>query len=164
MRYATTNNFVKAQLYDCPRCFLRPAVAQAVQAANQELKDLGYGGFKFFDCYRPRPVQYKLWEIYPKPGYVADPKKGSIHNRGGAVDLTILDKHGKELDMGTDFDFFGKAANHTYTNLPKNVLQNRQLLKSIMLDHGFKSIRTEWWHYNFEGAKFELADMVWECE
>ena len=163
IRYATENNFVGQVLYGCARCFLRPAAAEAVLAAHQELKAEGLG-LKMFDCYRPRDVQWRLWEIYPKPGYVADPRKGSIHNRGGAVDLTIVDSTGQELPMGTDFDFFGPRANHTFTDLPEEVLANRQKLKALMSKHGFSAIRSEWWHYNFRAQEYELADEEWNCE
>lgn len=162
IRYATDSNFVGQVMYDCPRCFLRPAAARAVVDAHRELQTEGLG-LKMFDCYRPRDVQWKLWEIYPKPGYVADPRKGSIHNRGGAVDLTIVDSLGQELPMGTGFDFFGPKANHTYTDLPKRVLANRQKLKALMAKHGFSAIRSEWWHYNYRGEKYELADEEWNC-
>lgn len=163
IRYATKSNFVGEILYECPRCFLRPEAARAVVAVHQLLKQEGLG-LKMFDCYRPRDVQYRLWEIYPKPGYVADPRKGSIHNRGGAVDLTIVDSTGVELDMGTDFDFFGPKANHTCTDLPQKVLANRQKLKAIMKEHGFSAIRSEWWHYNYRGKSYELADEEWPCK
>lgn len=162
IRYATENNFVGKVLYACPRCFLRPEAALAVVAAHQELKTEGLG-LKMFDCYRPRDVQYRLWEIFPQPGYVADPSKGSIHNRGGAVDLTIVDSTGQQLDMGTAFDFFGPKANHTYTDLPEEVLASRLKLKKLMKKHGFSAIRSEWWHYNFQGNTYELADEEWNC-
>lgn len=162
LRYATANNFVGQVLYGCARCFLRPEAAQAVVAAHQELQMEGLG-LKMFDCYRPRDVQWKLWEIYPKPGYVANPRKGSIHNRGGAVDLTIVDSTGQELPMGTDFDFFGPKANHTFTDLPDEVLANRRKLKALMRRYGFSAIRSEWWHYNFRVKEYELADEEWNC-
>ncbi|MEM1214885.1 MAG: M15 family metallopeptidase, partial [Bacteroidota bacterium] len=142
IRYATENNFVGQVLYSCPRCFLRPAAARAVVAAHEELQQEGLG-LKMFDCYRPRDVQWKLWEIFPQPGYVADPRTGSIHNRGAAVDLTIITAEGEELDMGTDFDFFGPRANHTFTDLPPEVLDNRRKLKALMKKHGFSAIRSE---------------------
>jgi D-alanyl-D-alanine dipeptidase len=162
IRYATANNFVGEVLYDCGRCFLRPSVARAVIAAHQELQKQGLG-LKMYDCYRPRPIQYKMWKIFPKPGYVANPDKGSIHNRGGAVDLTIVDSLGQELSMGTDYDFFGPKANHTYTQLPQEVLANRRMLQDLMDRHGLARIRTEWWHYNYRLAQYELAEWVWPC-
>lgn len=163
IRYATDSNFVGEVLYDCARCFLRPAAARAIAAAHQELRAEGLG-FKMFDCYRPRDVQFKLWEIYPEPGYVADPRKGSIHNRGGAVDLTIVKADGTPLAMGTEFDFFGPEANHTYTNFPDDVLNNRRKLKTLLKKHGFNAIRSEWWHYNFSLEQYPLADEMWNCE
>jgi len=162
LRYATANNFVKSQLYECGRCLLRPEVAEAVVKAHQLLGRQGLG-LKMYDCYRPRPVQQKLWDIVPNASYVTPPAKGSMHNRGCAVDLTLVDKEGNELDMGTEFDFFGKAAHHTTLDLPAEVLANRRLLKETMAAVGLKSIRTEWWHYSYPGCSYELSDMLWEC-
>ncbi len=163
LKYATTDNFVKSQMYDCPRCFLRPEVAKAIVRIHQTLQAQGYG-LKMFDCYRPRPIQWALWEKVPDPRYVADPRKGSMHNRGGAVDLTIVDVDGTELDMGTGFDFFGEEAYHDYTQHSSIIQQNRDLLKSTMEQFGFGGIRTEWWHYAYKGKSYELSDMLWNCK
>ena len=163
IRYATTNNFVKKQLYDCPRCFLRPEVAKEILKINEILKDKGLK-LKLFDCYRPRPIQQKLWNIKPDARYVTPPTKGSMHNRGLAIDLTIIDDTGKQLDMGTGYDYFGIKAYHTTTNLPKQVLENRKLLKSLLESHGFKAIRTEWWHYSYTQKSYPLSDWVWDCK
>jgi len=163
IKYATTDNFVEEQLYDCGRCFLRPAAAKALQDAHQELQAKGLG-LKMFDCYRPRPIQQKLWDKVPNPSYVTPPSRGSMHNRGLAVDLTIVDAAGKELDMGTAYDFFGKKAHHTHTDLPEEVLSNRTMLKELMFKHGFLHIRTEWWHYSYSIGKYALSDMLWNCD
>ena len=163
MRYATTNNFVEEQLYDCGRCFLRPEAAEALAAANKELQAKGYS-FKMYDCFRPLPVQQKLWDKFQNPSYVTPPSKGSMHNRGLAVDLTIVDEKGEELDMGTEFDFFGEEAHHTYTKHSKEINQNRKLLKETIEAHGFKGIRTEWWHYSYTKKRYELSEMLWKCE
>ncbi len=163
LRYATANNFVKEKMYACGRCFFRVAVAKALVKANQVLKKQGYA-LKMYDCYRPRPIQWKLWEKVPDPRYVADPRKGSMHNRGMAADLTIVDKDGKELDMGTEFDYFGEKAYHAYTKLPKAVLDNRKLLKNTMASVGMKFTTTEWWHYSYRAKTFPIADWVWECK
>lgn len=162
IRYATTNNFVSEVLYNCGRCFLRPEAAKAVAAANKILNTKGYR-LKMFDCFRPLPVQQRLWDKFQNASYVTPPAKGSMHNRGLAVDLTIVDKTGKELDMGTEFDFFGKEAHHTYTGHSVAVNKNRRLLKSTLESVGFKGIRTEWWHYSLQGVRYELSDMVWKC-
>lgn len=163
LRYATTNNFVEEQLYDCSRCFLRPKVAKALLKAQASLKEKGLR-FKLFDCFRPRQIQERLWAKVPNATYVTPPTKGSMHNRGTAVDLTLVNEQGKELDMGTEFDYFGPAAHHTYKDLPEEVLNNRSLLKSTMEQNGFRAIRTEWWHYSYRGMSFPLDTMLWQCE
>ena len=164
LRYATENNFVKARVYDCAECYTRVKTARALIKANSDFKNQGVH-IKFFDCYRPNSVQYKMWKIVPNPQYVANPVKGSIHNRGGAVDITLVDSTGKELEMGTDFDYFGKRAYHDNKELPKIILENRKLLKETMERYGFWSIRTEWWHYNLAGAtKDPVANFRWACE
>ncbi|MFT5942752.1 MAG: D-alanyl-D-alanine dipeptidase [Sediminicola sp.] len=163
LRYATTNNFLKSKVYDCPECYTRVKTAKALLIANEELIKKGFK-IKFFDCYRPNSVQYKMWAIVPNPQYVANPVKGSIHNKGGAVDITLATLDGRELDMGTDFDFFGKRAYHDNYDLPKVILDNRKLLKETMESHGFWSIRTEWWHYNLSAATNDkVANFKWEC-
>ncbi len=163
LRYATDNNFLKTQVYDCAECYTRKKTALALMAANEEFMGKGYR-IRFFDCYRPNSVQYKMWEIYPNPQYVANPVKGSIHNRGGAVDITLETLDGKVLDMGTDFDYFGREAHHDFLDLPSEVLENRTLLKEGMENHGFWSVRTEWWHYNLGSASRDaVADFTWDC-
>lgn len=163
LRYATENNFLKAKVYDCAECYTRVKTAKALIEANKDFMKRGVK-IKFFDCYRPNSVQYKMWEIVPNPQYVANPVKGSIHNKGGAVDITLIDLDGNELDMGTDFDFFGKRAYHDNVNLPEEILANRRLLKETMEAHGFWSIRTEWWHYNLSaGSNDKVANFKWEC-
>ena len=163
MRYATENNFLKEVVYDCAECYTRVKTAKALLAANKYFRTKGYR-IQFFDCYRPNSVQYKMWEILPNPQYVANPVKGSIHNKGGAVDITLVDMEGNPLDMGTDFDFFGHRAHHDHTDLPQEVLDNRRLLKEGMESHGFWSIRTEWWHYNLSaGSNDKVADFRWAC-
>ncbi len=163
MRYATDNNFLKEKVYACAECYTRVKTAKALIEANQELIEKGFR-IKFFDCYRPRSVQYKMWALVPNPQYVADPKKGSIHNRGGAVDITLETLDGTELDMGTDFDFFGRRAYHDNYELPQQVLDNRKLLKETMENHGFWSVRSEWWHYNLSAASSDkVANFNWPC-
>ncbi len=162
MKYATTENFVEEQMYDCSRCFLRPEVARAVVRVHQSLHEQGLG-LKMLDCFRPRPVQWQLWEKVPDPRYVADPRKGSMHNRGAAVDLTLVDSLGNELEMGTPYDFFGPEAHPSYTNLPDSVLNNRKVLREAMMAEGFKPITTEWWHFSLGGKNYALSDMLWKC-
>ncbi len=164
MKYGTEDNFLKSKVYECSSCFLRLKTVKSLIDANVEFKAKGYK-IKLFDCYRPLSVQKKMWVIVSNPNYVADPAKGSIHNRGGAVDMTIVDKRGKEVDMGTVFDFFGPESSHNYLKLSRKVLKNRLLLKNIMLKHNFESFDSEWWHYNLVGSKKEsLSNFTWDCK
>ncbi|MEY4905474.1 MAG: hypothetical protein RLZZ292_3289 [Bacteroidota bacterium] len=163
IRYATKNNFVGDQIYDCARCFLRPEVAKAIAKAQAKLKKQGLG-FKIFDGYRPRPYQQRLWDKKPDDRFVTPPAKGSMHNRGAAVDITLVDTNGKELDMGTSYDFFGEEAYSTYTNLPAQVLKNRQLLRETLEKVGLKGIRTEWWHFSYSKKSYELSSWLWKCK
>ena len=117
-----------------------------------------------YDCYRPEPYQQRLWDVLPDPRYVANPKRGSLHSRGAAADLTIVKLDtGEELNMGTTYDFFGEEAYTTATNLPVEVVANRKLLQVVMRKHGFLTIRTEWWHFNFGWPLLALSDWVWPC-
>lgn len=164
LRYATANNFMEQQIYDCGRCFYRPKVARALARVQSKLKDEGLG-LKMFDCYRPGPYQQRLWDVLPDARYVANPKRGSLHSRGAAADLTLVNiSTGEELDMGTPYDFFGEAAYTTTTNLPREVLDNRAKFQAAMRAEGFGTIRTEWWHFNFLGPRSPLADWVWDCK
>lgn len=163
MKYATTDNFLKQKVYPCEACFLQVKTVKKLIAANNEFKMLGYK-IKIYDCYRPKAIQKKMWKIVSNPIYVANPRKGSIHNRGGAVDLTLVDSLGNELDMGTKFDYFGEEASHNYLNLSDTVLKNRQLLKEVMLKHQFKAFDSEWWHYNLKGTGADkLYNLQWRC-
>lgn len=155
LRYATTNNFMHRRMYTPPphHTFLRAPAAHALAAVQQELNSHGYG-LKIFDAYRPYSVTVSFWELVKDERYVANPSKGSGHNRGLAVDLTIIDlKTGKELNMGTDFDNFTDTAHQNFTGLPAAVLKNRQLLKTTMQKHGFAPLETEWWHYYWPNDK-----------
>lgn len=163
MKYATNDNFLKSKVYDCAECYLREKTARALAKANADFMKKGYR-IKVFDCYRPLDVQRKMWAIVSNPIYVADPAKGSIHNRGGAVDLTIVDSQGNELDMGTPFDHFGPESAHDYPQLSEQVKENRRLLRKIMGRHKFKTFDSEWWHYNLKGAsKQPVANFKWDC-
>ena len=163
LKYATPDNFLKQAVYDCGECYLRKSTAEALVKANEAFKQLGYR-IKLFDCYRPLSVQKKMWEILPGTHYVANPAKGSKHNRGAAVDLTLVDAQGKELNMGTPFDFFGKEAHHTYTQHSKEVLENRKLLKETLDKYNFKSIYSEWWHYEYRPEmQSKVENFEWQC-
>ena len=164
MKYATFDNFLKAKVYDCAECFLRLKTVKAMIKANTEFMKMGYK-IKIFDCYRPLDIQKRMWKIVPNPDYVANPSKGSIHNRGGAVDMTLVDTNGKELDMGTTFDFFGVEASHNYQNISQEIKSNRALLKTIMIQNGFNLLESEWWHYNLKSAlNDKVSNAKWKCD
>ena len=165
LRYAGTNNFMHRTMYVPPaRCtFLRAPAAQALAAVQKELNSKGYT-LKIFDAYRPYSVTVSFWELVHDERYVANPAKGSGHNRGIAVDLTIIDlKTKRELDMGTGFDNFTDSAHHSFTGFSATVLQNRQLLKETMQRHGFNILETEWWHYFWPNDRnYEVLDIPFE--
>jgi D-alanyl-D-alanine dipeptidase len=164
MKYATEDNFLKAKVYDCAECYLRYKTVKALILANERLMKKGFK-IKLFDCYRPLDIQKKMWAIVPNPKYVANPSKGSIHNRGGAIDITLVDLNGKELDMGTAFDYFGIEASHNYPNFSKEIKNNRKLLRKNMEKECFNSFDSEWWHYNLKaGLKDPVSNFKWECK
>lgn len=164
LKYATNNNFLKIQVYECAECYLRLKTVKALLKANERFMSKGYQ-IKLYDCYRPLDVQKKMWSIVSNPDYVADPKKGSIHNRGGAVDITLVDSDGKELDMGTPFDFFGKESSHEFENISEEVKSNRKLLRNGMIRSSFRIFDSEWWHYNLKNAKKDnVSNFKWLCK
>lgn len=163
IRYATTNNFMQQRMYSQARAFTRLPVAKALKAVQAELNALGLG-LKIYDGYRPYAVTEKFYIKASDKNFVADPKKGSKHNRGCAIDLSLIDiKTGKELDMPTPFDSFSPKAAADYKELPQIKIQNRELLKTAMQSNGFRVLDNEWWHFDFIGwQKFELLDVPFE--
>jgi len=147
MRYATTNNFTNQKLYAQARCLLRPQVAVRLAAVQTDLEAQGLG-LKVLDCYRPLSVQRRLWQLVPDPNYVADPKRGSRHNRASAVDLTLIDQNGNELPMPSNFDEFTSRSHLSYQGGNPATLQNRNRLQQAMKKRGFLPLATEWWHFD----------------
>ncbi|MCX7762433.1 MAG: M15 family metallopeptidase [Candidatus Kryptonium sp.] len=162
IKYATDDNFTGRKLYTVSRCFLRKFVALKLDSVQRELEKFGLG-LKVWDCYRPLSVQKILWSIVPDERYVANPAKGSRHNRGCAVDLTLVDSSGKELPMPTKYDDFSEKAHRDYYNLPDTVIKNRKLLEDVMKKYGFIPLPTEWWHFDSEGwERFSILDIPLE--
>jgi D-alanyl-D-alanine dipeptidase len=160
LAYSTSDNFLHEDVYgDLEACYLRREVAEMLAAAQMllEEKRMGYQVI-VYDCLRPRSVQYTMWRLVKGTGkeeYVADPEKGSIHNFGAAVDVSIVDQEGNRLDMGTPFDYFGDLAQPRYEDrflregaLTENQVENRRLLREVMEKAGFQTIPDEWWHFN----------------
>lgn len=160
VRYATADNFMKRPLYPEVRAFLRCPAARALRQVQSELSERGLG-IKIFDGYRPYRVTVAMWEPIRNPDYVADPAKGSRHNRGAAVDLTLIDLNtGAELPMPTGYDDFTPRAAQSFMDLPQDQMLNRELLRDVMERHGFKALPSEWWHFDYVGwEKFELLDL-----
>jgi D-alanyl-D-alanine dipeptidase len=160
IRYATTNNFMHRRMYQRAKAYARLPVVKALQQVEADLYTRGLG-LKIYDAYRPYSVTVKFYEMAKDTNFVANPRHGSKHNRGCAIDLSLIDiKTGKELDMPTGFDSFSKKASANYPALTKLQLDNRELLKTIMQAHGFTVLPTEWWHYDFNGWRnFELLDV-----
>ena len=160
IRYATTNNFLNQKLYPVAKCALRKEVAEKLSQVQADLKIIGLG-LKVYDCYRPLSVTKKMWEVLPDSRYVANPEKGSRHNRGAAVDVTLVDLNtGKELEMPTEFDDFSEKAWRNYSGNKLEVQRNSELLAEKMKKYGFEALLTEWWHFDATGwQKFAILDV-----
>ncbi len=165
IRYATTENFMHEKLYDCGVCLLQPEVGKALAKANDYFCELGYK-IKIYDCYRPLDVQKKMWQLFPNPTYVANPYKGgSVHNRGAAVDITLVTLEGCYIEMGSDYDYFGKEAHIDHTQFPPEVLAHRRLFIEGMKRFGFQTVRTEWWHFNYQkNYAFPISNLPLPCD
>lgn len=154
LRYATENNLFKEAVYPPgARCLLLRPTAERLARVAKRLREEDGTRLRVFDCYRPHAVQFRLWEIMPVRGYVAPPKGGSVHNRGGAVDLTLADRNGKALPMPTDHDELNERAWHGYEGASEEEKRNRARLKRAMEAEGFRPIRKEWWHYEDPDAR-----------
>jgi D-alanyl-D-alanine dipeptidase len=158
LRYATEDNFFHQRFYkDDTRALLRPATTKKLAAAQDEFFGKGLS-LKVWDAFRPLHVQREMWKVKPDSNYVANPANGSRHNRGAAVDVTLVDKDGRELDMGTAFDDFSAKAHLDAAGLTEAAQKNRGLLRTVMERHGFKPLKTEWWH--FDDADWEKYGLV----
>lgn len=162
LRYATVNNFMRRLMYPAgtTTTYLRLPAAIALGKVQAELQQLGYG-LKVYDAYRPYSVTEKFWELVKDERYVANPSKGSGHNRGVAIDLTLINLSTMlELEMGTGFDNFSDSAHHSFRSLDKEILRNRKLLRQTMEKFGFAAYENEWWHYALPGSsRYEILDI-----
>jgi len=163
IRYATANNFMHEPLYKLPKAFVRLPVAKALKNIQEELAQEGLG-LKIFDGYRPYRVTVNFYDKLQDSVFLAVPWRGSRHNRGSTVDLTIISlKTGKELKMPTGYDKISAKSDVTYAKLPARILRNREKLLSVMGKHGFAVYQPEWWHFDFHDfARFSLLDLTFE--
>ncbi|HHY81583.1 MAG TPA: D-alanyl-D-alanine dipeptidase [Clostridiales bacterium] len=160
LRYASNNNFMGFQIYpDNSRAYLRRETAVKLLQASEIFKKDGYY-IKIWDAYRPLSAQKIMWEHSPLPGYIANPDNGSKHNRGAAVDITLVDKEGNELEMPTGFDDFTEKAARDYPHHSAEAKKNMDYLTQVMNSCGFKGIRTEWWHFeDIDARNYPLLDI-----
>lgn len=149
LRYATTRNVVGRSMYPAgARCLLLRPVAERLARAAARLRAQGFT-LRIWDCYRPISVQRELWRVEPTPGLVADPRRGSNHNRGAAVDVALAGPGGEEIELPTDFDAFGPRAHSGATEgVPPAARRHRNLLRAALVAEGFRPIRREWWHFD----------------
>ena len=163
IRYATTNNFMKEKIYTLSKAYARKPVAEALKRAQEEFKKLGFG-IIMYDAYRPYKATVKFYELYHDTTYVASPYRGSRHNRGCALDMSIVDlKTKKEVKMPTEFDSFKKEAWPSTPIADPVARKNRELIIKVMKNNGFKVNSSEWWHFDFVGwQKYEVMDIDFE--
>lgn len=159
LKYATKDNFFNKKLYSRNKAYLRPDAAKQLVKVQKHLKKHNMG-LKIWDAYRPFSVQKIMWGLKPDARYVADPRTGSVHNTGGAVDVTLVDEEGNEMEMPTGFDDFSEKAHRDYSGGTWTSQHNRNTLRRAMEKFGFYSIETEWWHFNFiDSDKYEILDI-----
>lgn len=144
--YATDRNFTGRPVYARPGCYLHEDAAELLARAIELAKPLGLR-FKVFDAFRPAEAQWVLWNHTPDPDFLSDPRRGSPHSMGAAVDLTLIDGNGAELDMGTGFDDFTLKAHHGNLDISPAAQRNRAILLGLMTSAGWDFFRNEWWHY-----------------
>ena len=164
IKYATVDNFTQAKVYNLAKAYARKPVAEALLKVQEKLRPLGVG-LKIFDAYRPWSATVKFFELMNgDTTYVASPYKGSRHNRGCALDLTIINlKTGKELTMPSPYDAMVKASWPSTPVADPSIRKNRNILIDVMETNGFKVYQTEWWHYDFDGwDKFEVMNIDFE--
>lgn len=153
LAYATKDNFTGEPVYKPDaRCFLHPEAARCLRQAIALARVQGLT-VKIFDAYRPTEVQWALWNHTPDPDFLADPRRGSPHSRGVAIDLTLCDADGRELDMGTPFDTFSPLSHHGHPGISAEAQRNRFLLMGIMTTAGWDFYRNEWWHYQLFNSR-----------
>lgn len=163
IRYATKNNFMKQVMYKQARAFARKPVVESLKKVQKELNKKGYG-LKIFDGYRPYAITVAFYQKASDKNFVANPAKGSKHNRGCAVDLTLINlKTGKEVAMATPYDSFSAAAAANYEPVTSEVRKNREFLIATMKKYNMNVLDNEWWHYDFIGwQNYNLMDIPFE--
>jgi len=156
LAYATPHNITGAPVYRHAICYLNDEAAGLLGRAVTLAQPLGLR-LKIFDALRPSEAQWVLWNAKPDPDFLADPRRGSPHSRGAAVDVTLIDAAGDALDMGTAFDAFTPLSHHASLGVNAAAQRNRLLLLGLMTAAGWDFYRNEWWHYQlFDAKRFPL--------
>lgn len=152
LRYATADNFTGAPVYCRPACYLHEEAEAALRRTIALAGRLGYR-VRIFDAFRPTEAQWHFWSLRPDPEFLSDPRRGSPHSRGAAIDLTLVDRDGNDLDMGTPFDAFTALSHHGAEGIGPQATRNRVILMGIMTSAGWDFYRHEWWHYQLFNAR-----------
>lgn len=148
LRYAAEENFTGQRIYNFSDAWLRYGTVQKLASVMRRLEPQGFS-LLIWDAFRPAEAQFRLWEAYPDPVYVADPSRGhSSHSRGGTVDLTLVTREGRPVEMPTDFDDFSSLADRDYCDVPETAAANARLLEETMAACGFLPYTGEWWHFS----------------
>lgn len=163
LRYASADNFTGAPVYTRADCYLHEDAADRLREAVRLARQAGLR-LRIFDALRPSEAQWALWNHTPDPDFLAHPERGSPHSRGVAVDLTLIDKGGRPLDMGTDFDAFTPRAHHGSSDIPAEAARNRMLLLGIMTAAGWDFYRNEWWHYQLFDARARYPKLYGDAD
>ncbi len=152
LAYATPGNFTGAPVYNHPACYLHSDAAAALGRAIMAARELGLR-IRILDAFRPTEAQWKLWNHTPDPEFLADPRRGSPHSRGVAIDLTLIDRDGVPLRMGTEFDAFTPRSHHGSSGVSVEAQRNRLMLLGLMTQAGWDFYRNEWWHYQLFNSR-----------
>jgi len=159
LKYATADNFTETRVYPSNAlALLRLETALKLKRANERFEKDGYR-IKVWDAYRPKSVQEIFWALVPNPRYVADPAKGSVHNRGASVDITLVDSDGNEVLMPTGYDDFSEKASRNYAGSDSSARENMKYMEKIMTESGFTGLPSEWWHFDDKSGSYPLLDV-----
>lgn len=147
LKYASEDNFTGHRIYDFTEAYLRPGTVKKLMKVQKALREQGLS-LKIWDAYRPPSAQFVFWEICPDDTYVANPIKGfSPHSRGGAVDVTLVDQKGRELEMPTEYDDFSGKAARSNKSWTIKAAAHQKMIEQLMIENGFIAYEGEWWHY-----------------
>lgn len=163
LKYASADNFTGQPVYARPDCYLHRDAAGHLNAAIGLAAAIGLK-LHIFDAFRPSEAQWVLWNHTPDPNFLADPRRGSPHSRGVAIDLTLIDERGSALEMGTAFDAFTPLSHHGNTEISAIAQRNRMLLMGLMTTAGWDFYRNEWWHYQLYNARADYPEVFSDAD